>query len=109
MGTAAGARGKDVDGTARTVGQTQGQATRKNGLSASQASHNHIQGLNTLNTGIGRYGSANVASSGYFDQAAGSTSPYGAYTSTESPVITIADGDFETRPVNMAINYIIKL
>lgn len=101
MGTAEGARGKDVDGTARTVGQTQAQATRKNGLTASQASHSHAQ-IGSFTTGA--VGSASLGGS------PSNTNMFSTdQTGTATPAITIADGDTETRPVNLGINYIIKL
>ena len=112
MGTAAGARGKDVDGTARTVGQTQAQATKKNGLSASQASHQHGTSTSSAAQRIAFYSSsqgtaAPVTSGSNILTGGGVGVP--AVTGATTPAITIADGDFETRPVNIGINYIIKL
>jgi len=94
MGTAAGARGKDTDGTARTVGQTQ-----------SHAFGSHAHGVSGRGTGEG----------GVSDILGGSSADYGT-NSTYSPSATYiyanyvsTEGGTETRPANMAINYIIKL
>jgi microcystin-dependent protein len=97
MGTAQGAAGIDTDGTARTVGQTQAQATRKNGLTATQASHNHAL---PNQSGSGTSGT-DFQSTGGFNGS--------SVTNSKAPAITIGDGDTETRPTNMGINYIIKL
>jgi microcystin-dependent protein len=90
MGTAAGARGKDVDGTARTVGQTQADAFK---------SHNHNAGSRVSNAHTIEYGSATGATGTGSNFASGlSKLPN-----------TSSTGGTETRPANMAINYIIKL
>ncbi len=84
MGTVAGAAGKDVDGTARTVGQLQTDAFK---------THNHRLG-----------GGAGLVGGGSQGYAASNN------TSFSSNVYTYSNGNpSETRPVNMAISYIIKL
>jgi microcystin-dependent protein len=93
MGTAQGARGKDTDGTARTVGQTQTDQLE---------SHRHITSPAVVvgqNSQWHRYGYSGTTSS-YYTTGSGGTGyhPYSDYT-----------GGNETRPANMAINYIIKL
>lgn len=90
MGTAEGARGKDVDGTARTVGETQEDAMQ---------GHKHtLDGYQPDNRYAGSGGGMLYA---------------GGSTSISSPVSDGTNGtprtSSESRPVNMAINYIIKL
>lgn len=112
MGTAQGAAGVDVDGTARTVGQPQAQATRKNGLTATQASHRHLEGnvgVGSIDNNYNRYGRVGGQTTKNRPSGSSSTSTGATYTQTVTPAITIADGDTETRPINMAVNYIIKL
>lgn len=95
MGTAQGAAGVDVDGTARTVGQTQAQATE---------SHRHndgyprANGFSYTNSLYGSFTGGTVSTS---SQANGTYTGRYAYTSDY--------GGTETRPRNMAVNYIIKL
>ena len=101
MGTAAGARGKDVDGTARTVGQTQTDATAVNGLSAVQQQHRHLD--TNLYSGTRDYGS------GTNTVTYGNGTALNVFTDYQTPQITVNSGDTETRPANIAINYIIKL
>lgn len=106
MGTAAGAASVDVDGTARTVGQTQANATAKNGLTATQASHTHTYGK------VYRSAGAVTMDGGYVN--AGGSTPYtaradGTATGGTTPTVTVGAGDTETRPTNMGLNYIIKL
>jgi microcystin-dependent protein len=99
MGTAAGARGKDVDGTARTVGQTQANATAVNGLATNTTGSSHSHTVTK--------GNSAAFNGPYIYRATGTTNTQttnGAGTHTHG-----LTGDTETRPANMAINYIIKL
>lgn len=102
MGTAQGAAGVDADGTARTVGQTQGNATATNGLSVNNNTHTH-----PIRFDIGG-GSPNA-----FPQLQGDGGGTGADVTYNTNSNTHSHGlsstDTETRPTNMGINYIIKL
>ena len=111
MGTAAGARGKDVDGTARTVGQTQSQATAANGLSTtSGGSHTHrlsIRGVTA--SGSNASGTASLMNNTPTGTAVTLNSNNTANTTGSTHSHSMQSSDTETRPANMAINYIIKL
>ena len=111
MGTAAGARGKDVDGTARIVGQTQAQATAANGLSTtSGGSHTHrlsIRGVTA--SGSNASGTASLMNNTPTGTAVTLNSNNTANTTGSTHSHSMQSSDTETRPANMAINYIIKL
>lgn len=104
MGTAAGARGKDVDGTARTVGQTQVDATAPNGLGTNTTgNHTHTQQIDaSTGTNTALLGESTRASTPA-DYTISNISSAGNHSHT------ITSSDTETRPANIAINYIIKL
>lgn len=100
MGTAAGARGKDVDGTARTVGQAQSHAF---------GSHNHqVYGTSVANS------DGSVQTTQRARSLGGQNTNLGGYGYRNTFGVSGAQivqntGGTETRPANMAINYIIKL
>lgn len=105
MGTAAGAASVDVDGTARTVGQTQSNATAKNGLTATS----NTTGSHTHNTLYTRTVVSNSSTGGTMNPDSSNNSKATSSSGSHSHTITIGAGDTETRPQNMGINYIIKL
>ena len=104
--------GNDPDKTTRTamatggnvgnlVGSVQGQATRKNGMTMTDPGHAHNLNANATNGGAGQgaiYSS--VAGASY-------TNTFGILSSTTG--ITLNNGDNETRPVNAAVTYCIKI
>lgn len=103
MGTAAGARGKDVDGTARTVGQEQSHASEA------------LSGTFEVKKNAGSFQVRDA--SGVFTKDNGPTvTGNNAYNATaySTDRVTFSNSSIntsnnETRPVNIAINYIIKL
>lgn len=111
MGTAAGARGLDSDGTARTVGQTQANATAANGLSTtSGGSHTHrlsIRGVTA--SGSNAAGTASLMNNTPTGTAVTLNSNNTANTTGSTHSHSMQSSDTETRPRNMAVNYIIKL
>ena len=101
------ADGNQDPGGERALGNLQGQATAKNGLTASssQDSHQHtLFGGGNAITGIGHGGTpvmgATSGNGNYIGQI-GSAQP-NVYT-------TINTGDAETRPRNVTVNYFIKV
>jgi len=131
MGTAAGAANVDVDGTARTVGQTQSNATRKNGLTATTTSTTGTTSISGSAVSNGahthnitnyqdnaQHGARSRSTNGTTDNGTQATASGGAHTHTLSgttgtptttSTTTVQNGDTETRPQNMGINYILKL
>ncbi|WP_413613351.1 phage tail protein [Bdellovibrio sp. HCB-110] len=106
-----GTAGRDIDKTARpyatspnngggnsgnAVGSIQGQATRKNGLSIIDPGHAHYTGL----------GSGSATPGGVLGVT--SLNPNQGYTNTANTNVSISNGDSETRPINIYVNYIIK-
>lgn len=84
--------------TGNLVGSIQGQATAKNGLTATQASHNHQVGSYVAHSAA--YGTSEVAV-----QISGGTWA----TQYATPAIIVASTDTETRPINAYTNFLIKL
>jgi microcystin-dependent protein len=80
----------------RTLGTTQDDATAVNNLSLSDPGHSH----NINNAGT------NGVAGGSGSWIGGSATP--TTTTSESTGITFSSSDTETRPVNIAFNYIIK-
>lgn len=105
MGTAAGARGKDVDGTARTVGQTQADQFQGHG-------HDLYVG-NTSSTFAHLASQNQIALADNTGGRSLKSSQSGAQDIINTPLTLGANGaprfGDETRPANIAINYIIKL
>ena len=97
MGTAKGARGKDVDGTARTVGQTQGDAIRNITGQMSPVAHSKNIGM----TASGALARTGIDQGNALGTGSGNTVTFDA--SRQVPT------GAENRPVNIAVNYIIKL
>jgi microcystin-dependent protein len=114
--------GNDPDATSRSaskaggavgdaVGTAEDQATRKNGLSATtdtQGSHSHGLAGGTRNF-LGGIQVVVVGAGG----VAGALNAAGAYSATDpagghAHSVTLVDGDKETRPKNVSVNYIIK-
>jgi len=129
MGTAAGAASRD---TGRVHGSAQGQATAKNGLTASASSsgvsgtasagvnlaHSHPASFNirinssglgnqtpTTDNGTGTVNSNNVTvtNSASLDHSHSLSGTAAAQT------ITVGAGDAETRPINISCNKLIKV
>ena len=119
--------GRDPDAGTRTssnsggntgdnVGSVQGQATKKNGLTASTSGSAISAGSHSHNT----EGDINVAINGTFiggDLRPGNGKPLqanpwlaagGAHAHTLSASTTINTGDLETRSINANVNYVIK-
>lgn len=110
MGTAQGAAGIDTDGTARTVGQTQGNATATNGLGTNTTgNHDHrtLGLLNSVMTATSRTGDVAIRKTSGSQTA--SFRDVGYLETNGNHSHTITSTDTETRPTNMGINYIIKL
>jgi microcystin-dependent protein len=100
MGTAQGARGKDVDGTARTIGQTQTDVIRNITGQIGTRQDDHAP----LTVGSGAF---TISDSGTLANiGTGSGTGYKDANFNASNVVPTGS---ENRPVNMAINYIIKL
>lgn len=110
MGT--GAAGRDPDAGSRTalgsgghgVGSTQGQATRKNGLAVSDPGHSHS--ITYADPNINSAQSGNLGSGG--QTSTGTILPATSVTNASSTGISLSNGDNETRPMNIAVAYIIK-
>ena len=86
--------GNDPD---RTLGTTQADATSSNGLSLSDPGHNHsISGKTTSSTSNGMVGGGASGSSTTFT------------TQSRTTGITFSSTDTETRPTNVALNFIIR-
>jgi microcystin-dependent protein len=109
MGTAQGAAGVDADGTARTVGQTQGNATATNGLSVNNDS--------SLDGSFYVHGDGASVTTGNFSKTIDVIQNTWGSGGGDTDRITfngnhnhgMSSTDSETRPTNMGINYIIKL
>ncbi|HEY8271902.1 MAG TPA: hypothetical protein VIG33_13510, partial [Pseudobdellovibrionaceae bacterium] len=85
-------------------GSVQGQATKKNGLTASSTDAGHVHSLAYPSGGGGTMAIQPLAGNGsYIGSMAGMATGYANITTT------IGAGDSETRPVNANVNYIIKL
>lgn len=103
-------RGSQMGGiTTQTIGgetfnaqirsTTQRDATAVNGLSATQAAHNHSYLSNSTNGGEGDNGGGDYEfSKGEFSNTTGNA----------TPAITVSSTDTETRPANLSIAFIIK-
>ena len=97
MGTAQGAAGVDADGTARTVGQTQGDAIRNITGQMSPVAHTKNVGM-TASGALARTGT---------DQGNAQGSGSGNNVTFDASRVVPTGSD--NRPKNMAVNYIIKL
>jgi microcystin-dependent protein len=108
--------------TGDNVGSVQGEATKKNGLTASAASssvsgsisqsaHSHrayVEGGSNRDTGTG----GGIAAGAFATQThfTDSQTPSISHSLTAAAqTITIGAGDNETRPINAYVNYIIKI
>jgi len=104
----------NAGGDARSLGVFQGDATAKNGLSATSGNDTHSHSAGTLkgrrssaagaDNVSGRASSKNNQGSTTYDIAiSGSTA-----SDTHNHTINIGNGDSETRPKTAPVNYIIK-
>lgn len=88
--------------TGDTVGSIQGQATAKNGLTATSADSGHTHSVGVTPSGTGGAGVA--AAVGNNTQ----TNTFGSFTGYSNITTTIGPGDAETRPINANVHFIIK-
>lgn len=83
--------------TGNNVGSVQGDATAKNGLALADPGHSHVERGNGNTQG----GTAITNMANGDRESASSTNP-------ATSNITLGDGDAETRPLNVYLNFIIK-
>jgi microcystin-dependent protein len=86
------------------IGSEQADATAKNSLALTDPGHDHSR-----NTSGFEEGATAGSGSGGYSTTSGSRNFY-AYTDTSADTtgITLGNGDSETRPINVAVNFIIK-
>ncbi len=85
--------------TGNNVGSLQSDATKKNGLALSDPGHAHTYGDYYAGSGAGGVWPAGGGTSG---------GTHNRGTSSNSTNITLGNGDSETRPKNLYVNYIVK-
>jgi microcystin-dependent protein len=116
--------GRDPDAASRTaanaggnvgdnVGSVQGEATKKNGLTASTSSSTSGDASHSHSSDIYRYpfGGGSVGANRYLDVNTGNgvaSISGGNHSHSVTSTTTINQGDAETRMINANVNYVIK-
>lgn len=96
--------GNQDPGGERALGNLQGQATAKNGLTASSSQAVHTHAIGYMNIAY-----FNSGGNPTFDSNAASGQTRTSVSGEAPAITTTISGDAETRPRNVTVNYFIKV